>query len=70
MQRSILKLPRGKSIVLDPWMMNNPACLDNKKSFKKINVMLCTHGRGDHIGDAVELTKNLLYSKLRSSRGA
>ncbi|PYY01235.1 MAG: hypothetical protein DMG63_03850 [Acidobacteria bacterium] len=47
----------GKSILIDPWVMNNPACPNDKKSFKKIDVMLCTHGHGDHIGDAVELTK-------------
>ena len=47
----------GKSILIDPWVMNNPACPDNKKSFKKIDAMLCTHGHGDHIGDAVELAK-------------
>src|SRR5690242_896694 len=52
-----IETPSGKSIVIDPWVMNNPACPDNKKSFKKIDVMLCTHGHGDHIGDAVELAK-------------
>jgi L-ascorbate metabolism protein UlaG (beta-lactamase superfamily) len=52
-----IETPSGKSIVIDPWVMNNPACPDNKKNFKKIDVMLCTHGHGDHIGDAVELAK-------------
>lgn len=47
----------GTSILIDPWVMNNPACPDNKKTFKKIDLMLCTHGHGDHIGDAVELVK-------------
>lgn len=47
----------GKSILIDPWVMNNPACPDNKKSFNKIDLMLCTHGHGDHIGDGVELAR-------------
>jgi L-ascorbate metabolism protein UlaG (beta-lactamase superfamily) len=52
-----IETPSGKSILIDPWVMNNPACPDSKKNFKKIDVMLCTHGHGDHIGDAVELAK-------------
>ena len=52
-----IETPSGKSILIDPWVMNNPACPKEKQSFKKIDLMLCTHGHGDHIGDAVELTK-------------
>ena len=52
-----IETPSGKSILLDPWVMNNPACPNDKKNFKKIDLMLCTHGHGDHIGDAVELAK-------------
>jgi L-ascorbate metabolism protein UlaG (beta-lactamase superfamily) len=52
-----IETPSGKSILIDPWVMNNPVCPPDKKSFKKIDVMLCTHGHGDHIGDAVELAK-------------
>ena len=44
--------PGGKSILIDPWVMNNPMCPDKNKKFDKIDVMLCTHGHGDHIGDA------------------
>lgn len=46
-----------KVFVIDPWVMNNPKTPADKKSFDKIDVMLCTHGHGDHIGDAVELAK-------------
>ena len=52
-----IETPSGKSIVIDPWVMNNPACPADKKTFRKIDLMLCTHGHGDHIGDAVELAK-------------
>src|SRR5215831_2252826 len=47
----------GKTIVIDPWVMNNPKCPPEKRKFEKIDLMLCTHGHGDHIGDAVELAK-------------
>ncbi len=47
----------GKVILIDPWVMNNPSCPDALKKFKHIDLMLCTHGHFDHIGDAVQLAK-------------
>lgn len=47
----------GKVIVIDPWVMGNPACPDALKQFDRIDVMLITHGHFDHIGDAVELAR-------------
>jgi L-ascorbate metabolism protein UlaG (beta-lactamase superfamily) len=32
-------------------------CPENEKQVKKVDVMLCTHGHFDHIGDAVEIAK-------------
>ena len=52
-----VETPGGKTIVIDPWVMGNPACPDKLKSFDKIDTMLITHGHFDHIGDAVELAK-------------
>jgi L-ascorbate metabolism protein UlaG (beta-lactamase superfamily) len=47
----------GKTILIDPWVMNNPKCPADHHNFEKIDLMLCTHGHGDHIGDAVELAR-------------
>lgn len=47
----------GNTILIDPWVMNNPACPDRLKKFDEIDTMLCTHGHFDHIGDAVALAK-------------
>ena len=47
----------GRSILIDPWVVNNPACPENFKSFDKLDLMLITHGHFDHIGDAVQLGK-------------
>ena len=52
-----IETPGGKRVLIDPWVQNNPACPANKKQLPGIDVILCTHGHGDHIGDAVELVK-------------
>ena len=52
-----IETPGGKTIFVDPWVMGNPACPPAEKEVKKIDVMLCTHGHFDHIGDAVEIAK-------------
>ncbi len=44
-------------ILIDPWVLNNPATPQHLKSFDKIDMMLITHGHFDHIADAVGLGK-------------
>ncbi|MFN2593493.1 MAG: metal-dependent hydrolase, partial [Actinomycetota bacterium] len=50
--------PSGKRILIDPWVMGNPACPDDLKDPGDLDAMLITHGHFDHIGDAVELAKS------------
>ena len=52
-----ITLPGGKVMVIDPWVMGNPACPEALKKFDRLDVMLITHGHFDHIGDAVALAK-------------
>ena len=52
-----IETPAGKTVIIDPWVMNNPMCPDSEKNVKKVDILLCTHGHGDHIGDAVEICK-------------
>ena len=52
-----IETPEGKTVFLDPWVMGNPTCPASEKTVKKVDVMLITHGHGDHIGDAVEIAK-------------
>jgi L-ascorbate metabolism protein UlaG (beta-lactamase superfamily) len=52
-----VETPGGKTVLIDPWVMGNPMCPEKEKNVKKVDIMLCTHGHGDHIGDAVEIAK-------------
>jgi len=52
-----MQTPGGKIILIDPWVMNNPACPESEKTIKHLDVMLVTHAHNDHIGDAVEIGK-------------
>jgi L-ascorbate metabolism protein UlaG (beta-lactamase superfamily) len=52
-----IETPGGKIVIIDPWIMGNPSCPEKDKSVKQVDVMLCTHAHGDHIGDAVEIGK-------------
>ena len=52
----------GKVIVIDPFITHNPKTPQNYKSLDalgKVDLILVTHGHGDHLGDAPELAKKL-----------
>lgn len=46
----------GQSIIVDPFLNGNPMA-KIKPDDVKVNAVLVTHGHGDHIGDAVEISK-------------
>jgi L-ascorbate metabolism protein UlaG (beta-lactamase superfamily) len=48
----------GKRILIDPWVMNNPACPDDRKDLGALDAILVTHAHFDHIGDAVEIARS------------
>src|SRR5262245_46713842 len=50
--------PSGKVIVLDPWLKANPKTPADYKDLTKlgkVDLILVTHGHGDHVGDVKEL---------------
>ncbi|HXX79656.1 MAG TPA: metal-dependent hydrolase [Ktedonobacteraceae bacterium] len=49
--------PGGKVVLIDPWVSSNPRCPDELKTFKKVDLMLVSHGHFDHIADAVDIAK-------------
>ncbi len=52
-----VETPGGQTVLIEPWVMGNPKCPEKEKDLKKVDVLLCTHGHGDHFGDAVEIVK-------------
>lgn len=50
-----IKSPGGKVLILDPWVMGNPACPDEMKKVEKVDIIAVTHAHFDHIGDAVAI---------------
>jgi len=53
----LVKSAEGKLLLIDPWVAGNPMCPDDQKQIAALDLMLCTHGHFDHIGDAVTIAK-------------
>ncbi|AHJ98789.1 metal-dependent hydrolase [Hymenobacter swuensis] len=41
--------PEGHSILLDPWLTNNPFVPDNLRNPERVDLVLLTHGHDDHL---------------------
>ena len=48
---------KWKEVLIDPWVINNPATPAALKKVERCDLMLVSHGHGDHIGEAVEIAK-------------
>jgi L-ascorbate metabolism protein UlaG (beta-lactamase superfamily) len=49
----LVRTPGGTRLLFDPWLRANPACPEAMKSPPKADVILVSHGHGDHLDDAV-----------------
>ena len=53
-----VQTPGGKTILFDPWF-SNPKSTKTADAVEVCDVMLVTHGHGDHLGEAVALGSRL-----------
>jgi L-ascorbate metabolism protein UlaG (beta-lactamase superfamily) len=54
----LLRSPRGKKILIDPWVTGNPSSPESAKNLGALDFMLLTHGHGDHTRDAVSIGRS------------
>jgi len=47
--------PGGKRIYLDPFLNGNPKCPADEVEPERCDLLLVTHGHGDHVGDAISI---------------
>jgi len=47
----------GKRVIIDPFLTGNPAAVIAPDQLPHLDAILLSHGHGDHLGDAVALSK-------------
>ncbi len=47
--------PSGKRIYVDPFLHSNPKCPESELEPESCDLILVTHGHGDHVGDTVAI---------------
>ncbi len=48
---------KGKRIIIDPWLSENPSCPDDLKNVSEIDAIILTHGHSDHCASVLELAE-------------
>lgn len=49
--------PSGKTVIIDPWITNNPLCPVKLEDINKADLVLVTHDHFDHGADVVSIAK-------------
>jgi len=47
----------GTRVYVDPFLTGNPSCPETERTPERCDLIVLTHGHGDHVGDTVELAK-------------
>lgn len=50
-----LTLDDGRVAIIDPWLKENPSCPAEHKEVSRCDMIILTHGHGDHVGDVPDL---------------
>lgn len=52
------RITGSKIIIIDPFLNKNPRASLKASDIKKADIVLVTHGHGDHLGDSLEICRN------------
>ena len=52
-----LVAPQGTIVYIDPFLKNNPKTPADQKEVDKADLILATHGHGDHLGDTLAIAQ-------------
>ncbi len=52
------KITGTKKILIDPFLDSNPKASLKSNDIKSADIILVTHGHGDHLGDSIQICKN------------
>ncbi len=47
----------GLNMLIDPWLTGNPQAALDKEKVGGVDLVLVTHGHGDHLGDTLEIAR-------------
>ena len=53
----IITSPEGKTIIIDPWITDNPLCPIKLEDVKTADIVLVTHDHFDHAANAADIVK-------------
>ena len=54
-----LRSSLGVRLLIDPFLSGNPKTPDDRRHVDEVDVILITHGHGDHTGDVLEIARRL-----------
>jgi len=53
----LVTTPGGKRVLFDPWVTGNPKSPESAKNIGHVDLILVTHGHGDHTTDVVPIAR-------------
>ncbi|MFW6112423.1 MAG: metal-dependent hydrolase [Chloroflexota bacterium] len=53
----VISTPGGLTVVIDPWLEDNPLCLLTLDDIPVADIVLVTHDHFDHVGNAADIVK-------------